>query len=374
MKKISDLQIKRNEKLNEMKAIVEQVISENRSKDESETSRYETLERETKALDARIKEFETLEALERASGEVSEVRTASTPKPLTVEFRDWLKDAVRNNRTDSFNGLAELRADPFITSTDSGVIQKTVAAGVDILTSPAEAFLKELGVTFYTNLVGGNFSVPSMGEDTAVFYGEDASAASADMATASLLLTARRVSHTQSISRETIAQTNPGVYASILQNLVNGVWNAVTNDVFDTLETDAATQAATVNEATVSYGTVLKMEASIGGLNINSGAYVTTPTIKAFLKGTAGLTNQAPMWNGKEMNGYPAYGVPAANSRKLYFGDWSRQVVGQFGGLEIVVDPYKDAKKGLINLTIIGLFDTGCVNKRAFAIRDVSVS
>lgn len=367
------LKDKRYLKLDEMREIVEKAIKEERSKDEAETKRYNSLDEQVKSIDSQIKEIELQEqiALRMASENPEESKNVETP--ITVQFRDWLTGAVKAGKTDNFMALAEFRADPIITTTNANDILKSTAGSVSILTSPAEAFLRELGVTFYQGLQG-NFAVPSMGEDTAVFYGEDASAASADMATSSLVLTARRVSHTQQISKETLAQTNPGIYASILQNLVNGVWNAVTNDVFDTLETDAATQSATVNEAAVTYKTILGMEASIGGLSINQGAYVTTPTIKAYLKGTAGLTNQVAMWNGKEMNGYPAYGVPAANSRKVYFGDFSKQAVGQWGGLEIVVDPYKDAKKGLITLTIIGMFDTGCMNKRAFAFRDVSIA
>ena len=112
----------------------------------------------------------------------------------------------------------------------------------------------------------------------------------------------------------------------------------------------------------------LGMEASIGGLDIGAGAYVTTPTIKAYLKQKALLgTDNGPVWGlDNNVNGYPAYGVPAANATAIYFGDFSRMAVGQWDTLEIIVDPYSNAKKGLIDLTVIGLFDTGVTNKRAF--------
>ena len=65
-----------------------------------------------------------------------------------------------------------------------------------------------------------------------------------------------------------------------------------------------------------------------------------------------------------KINGYPAFGVPAQNSKYVSFGDWAGMAVGQWGPLEIIVDPYSDAKSGLINLTVVGLFDTGCLNPR----------
>ena len=80
------------------------------------------------------------------------------------------------------------------------------------------------------------------------------------------------------------------------------------------------------------------------------------------------MTNQGAIWQNNQMNGYPAYGLSAANVRKTYFGDWSKTAVGTWGGLEIIVDPFTDAKKGLINLTAVALVDTGCFNKRGFAI------
>jgi len=365
-KKVTDLTVKKNNKLAEMKSIVEQVIAENRTKDEDETKRYNTLDKEVKGIEAQIKEYETLDELNRNTGTSVEVRNDEKQVGKVESFRNWLVDAHRSNKTSSFFYETEHRAEPILVATDSAIINKTVNSGVDILTSPAEAFLRKLGVTFYEGL-NGNFVIPSMAEDTAAFYAEDASAASADMATSSLTLAARRISHTQAISKETLAQTNPTIYASILQNLVNGVWNAVTYDVFDTLQTDAASSVFGTTVAGLVYGDLIKMEASIGGLNIGAGAYVTTPSGKAYLKNkiALGTTVGPAIWQtDNTVNGYPAYGVPAANANGVYFGDFSKMAVGQWGGLEIVVDPYSDAKKGLINLTVIGLFDTGCFNKR----------
>lgn len=362
MKKINDLKAERAEIITKM-----ETIANGENLTEEQRSEWTNFDNEVKKIDDEIAMAERQEELNKKNITKME-NIQETPKAMSVQFRDWLKESVELGKNTSF------RADPIITSTDADMITKTVAPGIDILTSPGEAFLRQLGVTFYPGLVG-NFAVPSMAEDTATFPGEDASAASAGMTPDSLVLAARRVTHTQQISRETLAQTNPAIYQSILQNLVNGVWNAVTYDVFDTLETDAATQVGGFGGGPVTYTDILNMEASIGGLNIGAGAYVTTPVVKSYLKGlNAGSAGIKFAWEGDTMNGYPAYGVPAANTDKIYFGDWSKQAVGQWGGIEIVVDPYTRANKGLIQLTAIGSFDTGCVNKRGFAIMtDASV-
>ena len=244
-------------------------MEEKRDKSEAEEKLWNDLNIEVNSLNSKIEMLEKQSELnKRTAIKEAEKRDESKPKNIGESFRDFLVNAVEKRGETKF----ELRADPILTSTDSDMITKTVNPGIDILTSPGEAFLRQLGVTFFTGL-NGNFAIPPMAEDTATFPGEDASAASANMLPDSLVLAARRVTHTQKISRETLAQTNPGVYSSILQNLVNGVWNAVTNDVFDTLETDGASRIGNFGGGPITYSDLVNIEASIAGLNIGTDAY-----------------------------------------------------------------------------------------------------
>jgi len=270
-------------------------------------------------------------------------------------FRDWLKEAVDSGRS------ASLRADPIITSTDTDIVEKTVFGGIDVLTSPAEAFLRQLGVQFFSGL-NGQFVVPAMAQSTGKFVAENQDASSASLSTTSLTLTPRRVSHSQAISKETLVQTSPGIYNGIIQNLVNGVWNCVTNDVFDQVLADCPSTNENSKTTYVTWTNLVDMEASLGDYMLTSPAYVVTPATRAYLSTTAKMTNQGPIYDAGKINSYPAYAVPAQNTSVITFADWNKVCVGQWGGLEIIVDPYTDAKKGLINLTIVGMFDSGVYN------------
>jgi len=362
MKKLNDLKEERTQLTLRYNAImdIEEMTDELRTEADGIGTKISTIDGDIKLVER---------ADELAKKEVTIETDEVEDRNAGDEFQTFLRSAIEGN------GPLSFRADPILTTTDTGIINKDVANSLDILTSPGEAFLRTLGVSFYPGLTG-NFVVPAMAEDTAAFVAEDASGASANMVPESLTLAARRVTHTQSITKETLAQTNPAIYAGIVQNLINGVWNAITNDVFDTLETDAATQGGTIAGSTLAYGDVVNMEASIGGLNIGAGAYVTTPSVKGFLKQTVVLgTDNGPIWANNEVNGYPAYGVPAANSQSMYFGDFSKMAVGQWGGVEIIVDPYSQAKQGRIVLTAVALADSGCTNKRGLVfIADVSTS
>ena len=353
MKKIIDLQTKRAEIVSKMEVIsnVEDLSVEQRTE-------WTGLDNEIKDIDAQIAILERQEELNKANiaKEETVAIVADPVKPIGVQFRDWLFDSVeKGGKAPTF------RADPIITSTDTGIIEKVVKANVDILVSPAEAWLKSLGVTFYTGLTNTLY-LPNMAEDLATFPGENSGAASANMATTGITLAPRRVSHTQSISKETLAQTNPTIYSSILANLVTGVWNCVANDVFDTLQSDAPGQQ---QPGGITYLSIAGMEASLAYTNIGSLQFVTTPTNKATLKTTAKMANQQPIWGpDNTVLGYPASAAPAANATMLYLGDFSKMAIAQWGGLEVIVDPYSDAKKGLVNLTIVGLFDSGCTQPR----------
>jgi HK97 family phage major capsid protein len=364
MKKLAELKAKKAALMAELREIGKSELTTEVSE------RVDAIEAELATVNKDLKvtlmiEQANMEEVEGAEPEAEEAGRGQID--LGASFRDFLNDAVAGK------GQLTFRADPIITTTDTDMITKSVAGGIDVLTSPGEEFLRTLGVTFYEGL-NGNFAVPSMAEDLATFPGEDASAASAGMTPDSLVLAARRVTHTQSISRETLAQTNPGVYAAIVQNLVNGIGNALVKDVMATVISDAATQLKTTG-TTLTYTNIVDMEASIGGLSIGNAAYVTTPTGKSFLKRTVVLgTDNGPIWQKNEVNGYPAYSAPQLAANKVIFGDWSKEVVGKWGSYEIIVDPYTDAKKGLINLTIVALVDSGNANKRAFAIVDASLA
>lgn len=361
MKKILDLKSERADLVSKMEVIVN-----GEAMTEEQRSEWNGFDTRIKSIDDEISLLERQEELNKTN--IKTMENTVERKPLAVDFRDWLIGAVNEGKTTSF------RADPIITSTDTGMINKTVANGIDVLTSPGEAFLRQLGVTFYEGLTG-NFAVPSMAEDLATFPGEDASAASANMVPASLTLAARRLTHSQSITRETLAQTNPGIYQSILQALVDGVGNALVKDAMATVISDAATQIK-VTGTTITNTDVLNLEASLGGLSLNKPAYVTTPTGKAYLKGTIarGTTAGDAIWMNNEMNGYAAYGCPQLAANRTIFGDWSKEVVGKWGGYEVIVDPYSQANQGRIVLTIVALVDTGNANKRGFAILDASLS
>jgi len=356
MKKINELKQERSEVITKMEE-----ISKSEQLTEEQRSAWKGFDDQVKSIDDQIQLLERQEQLNLNN--ITKMENTETYQPIAVRFRDWLTDAIKNGSKESF------RVEPMLSTSNSDILNKTVACP-DVLTSPAESFLRTLGVTMWTGL-NGQVYLPYMDQETASFVAEATCNGDASMNILDNSIAPRRITNSQTVTRELLAQTNPCVYQSILDNLVTGIWNGVLTDAFDVLDTDAATQITTTG-TTVTYVDVLNLEASLGCFDINA-KYVSTPTGKATLKQLATVASVAgPAWMGNELNGTPAYSTCFANAHKLYYGDWSKFVVGQWGGLEIIVDPFTYAKCGKITVTVLGLFDSGTINKNAFAILDAS--
>lgn len=372
MKTLNEMKQERASKIKTMSELVDRVMAENRAKSDAETKLWNDLDAEVKSLDEKIAMSERQEELNKRIASSTPVENrADVKEPIEKRFMQWLQDANAGKMVGAFK-LDELRAQPVLTTTDTGIINKIANPdGISILQAPGEEFLRTLGLKFYTGL-NGNLTLSSAPLSNAVWPAEDGSTATTGFAPSSITLAARRVTDYQYVTRETLSQSSPAVYASILQDLNDRLWNAIVYDVFDQLETDAASQVSThpATEATSDYADMVRLEASIGGLQLNQGttAYVCSPLTKSYYKTAASIASIAgPAWNGNEMNGYRAFGHPGANADRMYFGDWSHAVVAEFGAPEIIIDPYSKAATGNIALTIVGLYDTGVRNKRAFS-------
>ena len=87
-------------------------------------------------------------------------------------------------------------------------------------------------------------------------------------------------------------------------------------------------------------------------------------------------TGVAPLWNpvNKELNNYFGFfstnvgATGTANKAHAIFGDFSRVHLAQFGGLDLLFDPYTKSRQGLGTLIATTLVDGDAVqNAEAFA-------
>ena len=84
--------------------------------------------------------------------------------------------------------------------------------------------------------------------------------------------------------------------------------------------------------------------------------YVVNPTIKSALRSTAKTAgNSSFIMENNEINGLPV--LSTSSAKGLVIGNFSDYVIGQWGGIDLTVDPYTQAANGNVRLVINAYFD-----------------
>jgi HK97 family phage major capsid protein len=135
------------------------------------------------------------------------------------------------------------------------------------------------------------------------------------------------------------------------------------------------------NGAAATYANMVNMETTVAVANadVDSMAYLTTPGQRGKLKQIAQLANTAniPVWHDGEVNGYRAEvstqvpsnltkGTAVGICSAIIFGDWSQLVYGEWGVLELITDPFRLKKQGMIEVTSFQMADVGVRIPAAF--------
>lgn len=374
MNKINDLKDERTKLVLRYNEIMD---IEKRS--DEQRSEAEEISKQIKEIDNDISLLERQEDLNTkiAAQTKNEEQDEEERSDLVKGLREFLLTGTAPEEFRSDRGNFLLRGDSFkyrdnLTTTKGSEFIPTVVDGqLVIAKTPAQALLESLGVKMYSGLVG-NLVIPSAAQVSATSPGQATAVADASINPTGLTLAPVRTGSYQTITKELLAQTNPGIYQGIVQDLVDAVWRQVGAAFFDNLQTDAVDASVSGYGTYPTYANMVALEGNVPYDLTDFAAYVTTPSVAASLKGTATISSVAgPAWTGKNsdglMNGYKAVGTSLANTNHVYFGDFSKAAIGQWGDIEILVNPYEYDAEGMIKVTASGLFDSGVPNYRYFS-------
>ena len=129
----------------------------------------------------------------------------------------------------------------------------------------------------------------------------------------------------------------------------------------------------TCTAAAPTWAQILEFESSIEADNADIGAFgwVTTPAIKAILKSTEKATNTAKfLMEDNEMNGYNVMVSNQIPDNHIIFGVWSQLVIGMWGGLDIMADPYTNSASGTLRITALQDVDVMVRHGQSFSYTD----
>jgi len=277
------------------------------------------------------------------------------------------------------------------------------AEGTDVVATGLMGFIgllrnkmvvQSLGARVLTGLTG-NFQIPKMtAGGAAAWEGENDANAEVTQTLGQVAFSPKRVGLFTDISKQLIMQSTPDIEAMVREDLatsialamdyaaINGAGSGnVPEGILKT--TGIGSVAGGTNGLAPTLDHIIDLETAVAVDNADLGAlaYLVNTATRGKLKKTAVVSGQtAKVWAGGEspLNEYPTgvsnqvpstlvKGSSGAVCSAIIFGNWNDLVLCQWGGLDLVVDPYTQATSNLIRLVANTYADCGVRHAESFA-------
>ncbi len=233
-----------------------------------------------------------------------------------------------------------------------------------------------LGATRLSGL-NGNVTIPRQtGAGTAYWLANEATAITeGDQVFNQMSLTPKNVGGYTEVSRQLMMQSDPSAEMIVMNDLgaivALGVDSAALNGTGSSGQPLGILNTGGIGSVTgtsLAYAGILEFQSDVAAANalVNPGAagYATTPAVAALLMARARFSNtDTPLWEGNIMDGRVA-GFRAMSSTQVptataIFGDWSQLVIGEWGTLEVDVNPYANFAAGIVGVRAFYTVDVG---------------
>jgi len=405
MKNSVELRQERAGLIEESNVMLETCKTEARNLTDDEQVSYDA---KMESIDKLKKDIEMVERQEKLNAEIA-ANVASAPVSESKEVRDYSffkaiqgsvngnldgiekemhEEAVNEARSAgrSINGLG---IPSFLMESRANVTQGTSAIAPTAVLAYADAMREasvfdKVGANILTGL-SANTTIPVTGASTVEWEGEVAAANDGGTNFGKVELTPTRLAAYVNISKQLLLQNGAGAEQAIIRDLGRAVGQKMDAAIFSTanvagapaslgtLTTGSITEQAPYAANSSIYTDLVQAEkalAEAGGLEGNL-SYVCSPALMADIKQAAQVAGVSAGFQGGIVNGYKTFFTNGCTkngttSADFFFGDFSKLYVGMFGGLDIMVDPYSEAKNGQTQLVLNQYMDWGVSNGAGF--------
>lgn len=253
--------------------------------------------------------------------------------------------------------------------------------------------LTNLGTDFMTGLTGDVKFPRETNAPTATWEGETDANAESTPTFDNVSLSPNRVGTFIDVSNQAILQTNPAIDARIERQLVGAIQrelervaiegsgaSPIPEGILNTTGIGSADVGTNGGAQTWANWIDNETEVSQDDADIGSLAYLTNAKVRGQAKQTFIDTGSGrTIWpvNANEVNGYPVgvtnlvpddltKGTGTALSA-LIFGNFNDLIVAQWGGLEVLVDPFTQATSGMTRMVINVYADIAVLHAESFS-------
>ncbi|MCP3893900.1 MAG: phage major capsid protein [Bacteroides sp.] len=268
---------------------------------------------------------------------------------------------------------------------DSSTVTPLIPMTIGEIIQPLEKglILSLVGCKMQYGLIG-DWALPVVAGIEATIMDENAEVADSKIDITKLSPSPKRVTLAIPVSNRAIDQSNNALLEIVRTQLTLGLTRLLNKWMFqptkivakasDGCFVSAATApaVATAAGADLSWKDVVKLKGSVmktGVVFDGTAAYVCSAMTYADLEATPRDAGSGRMIleDGK-INGFPVFMTEYIGDDVLGFGIFNYELVGQFGKMRIIVDPYTGAKKNLVYFVLNTDFDMLTTRTEAFGI------
>ena len=208
---------------------------------------------------------------------------------------------------------------------------------------------------------------------------EGGAATESEMTVGNVSLTPKTLGAFTDVTRQLLIQSSLDVEGLIRDDLVKAM--AIAIDKAGLEGTGSSGQPTGILNAGVNtvtnfaaanptFAEVVTLETAVAEDNALNGnlAYILPASMNGALKTTAKDAGSGQFVSqGGQINGYNAIVSNQATAGNLYFGNFDDLLIGMFGGLDIVVDPYTASTTGTVRVVALQSVDVGVRHAESFA-------
>ena len=371
--------------------------TEIRDLNDAENAELETIKAELANLNEELRNLDTSISEEK----VNEIINTKTKTKMNKEFRllQAINDIANNrNLSDvatavvneganemrkaglSFGGQIQLPIESrsAITVSDEG--EDVVVTDFENILEPLRAknVLVQAGARYLTGLVG-DVQVPIMNASNVTWEGETAPAKDGAGTFDHIKLQPKRLTAYIDISKQFLVQDSLDAEALIRQDLVNAINSKLEETILSaSAGTTTMPQGIFYSDSALTsvsaFTDICELESDIEDANINGECkYIVSNKAKAALRTMAksALTNELVMHDGN-IDGTAVLNTSHVGGKKIAYGDFSYLAIGQWGAIDLTVDPFSQATNGKVRLVINAFFDAKLLRDEAIAVAEVA--
>ena len=425
MKTLKQLQEERAAKVQASQALISTAETAQREFTDAENTSFDALTAETRALDAaivRAKQVEETRAI-AAVGASDTVRHTSAQDDKDISQYSYLRAINAKLEGRELSGVeAEMHQEgvrsykdaglsvqgnliiPQLVLNSAGTSRRALTAtgqtttvgdqgGVSVATNVgslierlrAALVLSGMGCTMLDGLVG-NIDFPKfVANDAAAVKAENATANQSSPTFGKVSISPKRVPVSAQYSRQLLAQSSLSVEGLLRDDLAYQIAKLIDaagiGKILSTV--GIGTVVGGTNGLAPTWSNIVAMETAVAVQNAADGSlgYLVNPSTRGKLKTTQKFAGAAstPIWDAgtQPINGYMAgvstqitnagtQGTGTGLSSAI-FGNFRDLIVGQWGGVEMLVNPYTFSSEGLIKIDAWTFFDTAVRRAESFA-------